>query len=138
MTMRDRWNRVDAEHWVQRLLETQTLLLTLWTVWSFFLTWAGGFVLLTVFPATIAVLSGWLTSAWRRGRPWAWWAAVVLAGMGVNAGVMGLLGGDVSWFTPPLLVFDGLSFLFLLHPHSRSRVERRQPPLPDRERSVVS
>src|SRR4029453_18370448 len=100
-------------------------------------TWAGGVVLLTVFPATIAVLSGCLTSAWRRGKPWAWGAAVGLAGMGVNAGVMGLLGGDASWFTPALLVFDGLSFLFLLHPDSRARVERRTPPLPDREHSFA-
>jgi hypothetical protein len=125
MTMGSRWRRVDAEHWVHRLLQTQTFLLTLWTMWTFVVGLASGFVVATLIPASIVALSGWLTSAWRRERAWAWWVATVLVCVSCVRTGLALIGGATSWQTPVLLVFDGLLLLFLLHPDSRARIGPR-------------
>jgi hypothetical protein len=124
MNPRSRWNRVDAEHWVHRLLATQTFVLVLVTVWTFAMGLGHGLVLLTVFPATMVALSGWLTAAWRKERPWAWYVAAILFGMRFAGSLSAVLGGTVSWVSVALLVFDGLLLVNLFHPNGRARIER--------------
>jgi hypothetical protein len=118
-----RWQRVDAVHWVHWLLCTQTFVRVLITLWTAALGLAHGVVLFAVIPATLVGLSGWLTAAWRRERPWAWWVATILFGMRFGANGLALLAGDVSWLSAAQLVFDGLLLAFLFHPVSRARTD---------------
>ena len=118
-----RWQRVDAVHWVHWLLCTQTFVLVLLTLWTAALGLAHGFVLFAVIPATLVGLSGWLTAAWRRERPGAWWVATILFGMRFGANGLALLAGDVSWLERGALVFDGLLLAFLFHPVCRARID---------------
>lgn len=124
MGTRSRWQRVRAEHWVHRLLATQTFVLVLVTLWLLLTGWALGLAFLAVIPAVYVGLSGWMTAAWRRGRPWAWWVATVLSGMRVVGSLVALLEGDASWLDAALLVFDGVLLAFLFHPDGRARVVR--------------
>ena len=123
MSLRTRWNRVDAEHWVHRLLATQTFVLVLFTLWAVLGGWVHGLLLLATIPAALMGLSAWLTAAWRKERPWAWYVATILAGMRFEGNLMGLLVGSVSVLTAALLVFDGLLLVLLLHPDSFARVK---------------
>ena len=123
MTTRHRWQRLDAQHWVHRLLGVQTFLLVLVTMWALAMGLAHGFLWLAVLPAVFVALSGWLTAAWRRERRWAWWVATILTGMRFSGGLLALLGGDVSWVGLLLLVFDGVLLAFLFHPDSFARVK---------------
>jgi hypothetical protein len=130
MSLRSRWNRADAERWAHRLLATQTFVLVLFTLWTFAAGLAHGLVLLAVVPATLMALSGWLTGAWGKERPWAWYVATILFGMRFAANLFAVLGGQVSWVSAALLVFDGLLLLFLLHPSSRARITGAAAPAP--------
>ena len=119
---------MDAEHWVHRLLATQTFVLVLLTLWTVADGLAHGLVVLTVIPATFVGLSGWLTAAWRKRRPWAWWVATILFGMRFAGSGLGLLAGDVSWLNSALLVFDGLLLAYLFHPAGRARIDQPMAP----------
>jgi hypothetical protein len=114
---------VDAEHRVHRLLCTQTFVLVLITLWAIAVGLTHGFVLLAVLPATLVGLSGWLTAAWRRERPWAWWVATILFGIRFAADGLALLAGDVSWLSSAQLIFDGLLLAYLSHPDCRARID---------------
>src|SRR5688572_23662356 len=116
MSLRSRWNRVDAEHWAHWLLATQTFVLVLVTLWVFATGWTYGAAAAAVIPATLVGLSGWLTAAWRKERPWAWWVATILFGMRFVGSWQALLDGDGSWLGSALLVFDGLLLTYLFHP----------------------
>jgi hypothetical protein len=74
-----------------------TTLLVLATVWALFGGWLAGVPFVAAMPAALASLVGWLTSAWRRQRPWVWWVWTI--------GVAGVL------------------LLLLFHPDSRARIE---------------
>jgi hypothetical protein len=125
MSLRSRWNRVDAEHRVHWLLCTQTFVLVLFTLWVFADGWAHDLELFALFPAMLVAFSGWLTAAWRRGRAWAWGVATILVGLRFVGTVLSLLDGELSWLGWALFVFDGLLLAYLFHPKSRARL---QPP----------
>ena len=118
---------MDAEHRVHRLLAWQTFVLVLITLWSVAMGLVHGFLLLALLPATSTALSGWLTAAWRKKRPWAWWVPTILFGMRFAGNGLALLTGDVSWLSAALLVFDGFLLTFLWHPDCRARID---PPVP--------
>ena len=105
------------------LLCTQTFVLVLITLWTVALGLAHGVVLFAVIPATLVGLSGWLTAAWRRERPWAWRVATILFGMRFGENGLVLLAGDVSWLSAAQLVFDGLLLAFPSHPVCRARID---------------
>ena len=123
-----RWQRLDAEHWVLRLLRAQTFLLSLWTVWALSGTWLAGVVWLTLFPAAVTALWGWVASGWRRERPWAWWVAAVFAGMRFAGFGSGLLAGTLPWPLLAVLAFDALLLTILFHRDARARVDAPAEP----------
>ncbi len=86
---------------------------------------------LVIFPAA----AGWLSSAWRRERPWAWWVLTPLSGLLLLVGVDDLLTVGPSWFRSPRLVFYGVLLLLLAHPDSRARIQpvRADAGLPGRQ-----
>ena len=122
MGLGQRWKRVDAVHRVHWLLCLQTFLLVLPTVWVLGNGMVHGFVVAAVIPGAFVALSGWLTAAWRKGRPWAWWVATILSGLRLAETVLGALEGDLSWLGSVLLVFDGLLLAHLFHPACRARI----------------
>jgi hypothetical protein len=71
-------------------------------------------------PGVLAALSGWLTSAWARERPWSWWAwtvLVTLAFLSALAGLPGLRPATLAW-----VGVSGVLLLLLAHPDSRARI----------------
>ena len=71
--------RLDAEHWVHVAGMVLTTVLVLCTFWTALAGLVGGLLVVALFPGALAALAGWLTSAWRRERPWSWWVWTVLA-----------------------------------------------------------
>jgi hypothetical protein len=130
MSLRTRWNRVDAERWAHWLLATQTFVLVLFTLWTLLSGWLHGLVLLAAVPAILMGLSAWLTAAWRKEEQWAWYVATILCGMRVVGNLTGVLAGTASWSTFALVVFDGLLLTFLCHPDSFARVRGPRAPAP--------
>jgi hypothetical protein len=87
-----------------------------------------GLVVAAVVPAAIASLVGWLTSAWRRERSWAWWGWTVLATVVFLCALPAV--ADMRAFGPPALVVSGVLLLLLVHPDSRARIASPAPSLP--------
>ena len=115
-----RWRRLDAEHWVHVWGIAVTTLLALWTVWVVVVGLAGGLLLVAVLPASMTALAGWLTSAWRLERPWAWWAWTVGTAVLFLSGLAGL--ADPGPITVAWLVVTGGLLLLLAHPDCRARI----------------
>ena len=122
MDLGTRWRRLDAEHWVHVWGMVVTTVLWLWTMWCALVGLATGFLLVAVLPAAVAVLAGWLTSAWRRERAWAWWVWTVLTTIAFLSGLTGL--GDPWPVTVPWLLVTGTLLALLAHPDSRARIGR--------------
>ena len=120
MDARTRWLRLDAEHWVHVSGMAATTLLVLWTLGVALAGLAAGLLVAALIPAVLAGLSGWLTSAWRRERPWAWWVWTVGAAVTFLTGVNGLAQG---WPPGGLLAGgSGALLLLLAHPDCRGRI----------------
>jgi hypothetical protein len=128
MDARTRWRRLDAEHWIHVFGIVGTTVLVLWTVWAVPAGIAAGPVVVAVFPAAIAALAGWLTSAWRRERPWSWWVWTALATVGLLSGLSAL--AQLRLVAIPWCVVSGGLLLLLVHPDSRARTEFRAPSPP--------
>src|SRR5690349_9925255 len=122
------------QRWVYRLGVLQTVLLALPTV---ALTLSALPVLtslpvvgLVALPWTVVAFSAWSTSAWRRGRPWAWWTFAVFGGLDVVYGFAPSVGGGSlwsAWF--PVAVGAG-TLILLFHPENRGRRNGPVEPLP--------
>ncbi len=80
-------------------------MLTLWTAGTFLARLLHGFLPLTLLPASLVALSGWLTAAWRLERAWAWYVGAILAALRLESVFLALLDGD-------------LPFLLWVWPHS--------------------
>jgi MFS family permease len=130
MDARARWRRVDAGHWVHVLAGLQTTLLGLATVWVTFGGLALGLAWLGLVPGALAALSGWLTWAWRRNRPWSWYAWTVLAALGVLSALGGVLTDGPGWGDAARLGFSGILLVLLCHPDSRARLDPPPPEAP--------
>ncbi|WP_324274679.1 hypothetical protein [Blastococcus brunescens] len=119
---------MDAEHWVHVWGRAATAVLGTVTVVA---TLAGlgagllGAVIGAVFWGSLTAVAGWLTSAWRDERPWAWWVwtsgtvTVVLTGLSAVV--------DGSWFAVPWVLVSGVLLLLLVHPDSRARIGVPEP-----------
>ena len=116
-----RWRRLDAEHWVHVAGMVATALLALWTTWALFGGWLAGVPFVAVLPAALASLTGWLTSAWRRERRWAWWVWTVGSTAAFATALNGVVSGRGLAVAPLLAV--GVLLLLLFHPDSRARIE---------------
>jgi hypothetical protein len=71
----------------------------------------------------LAVLSGWLTTAWRHERPWCWWVLMTVYGLGLLMSLGDLLTDGPSWPTLISLAVDSVLLVLLLHPDSRARID---------------
>jgi hypothetical protein len=126
------WANLDAPRWVYRLGLLQTAILCLYTVCLAVFGLPLGPVALAIaaLPAALAAFWAWSTSAWRRGRPWAWWMWAVVSGLGVVSALLGLLTGGSSWSDWCSLVIGGGTLVLLSHPANRDRVNGPVEPLP--------
>jgi hypothetical protein len=124
------WRRLDAEHWVHVWGMVATTLLGLGTLWALFGGWLAGVPLVAVLPAALSALSGWLTSAWRRERPWSWWVWTVGSAVVFLASLNGLAQGRLLGGV--LVVASGVLLVLLAHPDSRARIDRSSAELPSR------
>jgi hypothetical protein len=125
MDARSRWRRLDAEHWVHVAGMVLTTVLVLCTFWTALAGLVGGLLVVALFPGALAALAGWLTSAWRRERPWSWWVWTVLATLSFLSDLAAL--ADPRPVRLAGLVVSGGLLLLLAHPDSRTRI---QPPAP--------
>jgi hypothetical protein len=116
-----RWQRLDAEHWIHVVGMVGTTALVLWTLWVAVLGFAVGLAAAALVPAALAAVAGWLTSAWRRERPWSWWAWTVPTALAFLSGAAGL--ADPGPMTLAWLVVSGGLLLLLAHPDSRARIQ---------------
>ena len=126
------WADLDASRWVYRLGMLQTAIACLFTVGLTLLALPLGPVALAI-PAlagALAAFSAWTTSAWRRGRPWAWWVWTVSSGLGAMKGLFALAAGGSSWSAWWPLVSSGGMLLVLAHRENRKRANGPVEPLP--------
>jgi apolipoprotein N-acyltransferase len=79
---------------------------------------------------SFVVLAAWCTSAWRRGRPWAWWTFAVLSGLDVVYGLAELGAGGSSWEAWYSLVIGAGTLILLSHPENRDRRNGPVEPFP--------
>jgi hypothetical protein len=121
MDVRRRWRRVDAEHWVHVWGMVVTAALALATMWALVGGWLAGVPFVAVLPAALASLAGWLTSAWRRERPWAWWVWTTGAAAAAVTALNTLIAGRPV--AVAALIATGILLLLLFHPDSRARIE---------------
>ena len=95
------WANLDAPRWVYRLGALQTAVLCFCTaclaLFGLPLGPSAFAIVILAVLAALAALCAWSTSAWRRGRPWAWWMWAVVSGLGVVSALLGLLTGGSSW-----------------------------------------
>ncbi len=110
------WRRLDAEYWVHMWGMVATTTLVLWALAAVL----GGPVL-ALLPAALAGLAGWLTSAWRQARPWAWWVWTIGGAAAFATALDALVSGRAVAAAP--LVATGVLLLLLFHPDSRARIE---------------
>jgi hypothetical protein len=121
------WQRLDAPRWVHNLAASATTLLCVLTGLALLAGVRYGVPQMAVLPGALAALSGWMTSAWRRGRPWSWWVWAVGAGIGVASALGALLSSGPSWSSVLGLGLNGALLLLLGHPDSRARIQARAP-----------
>ena len=131
------WQRLDAERWVYRIGMVSTALLALATLAVLVLGLGQGAAWVALLPAALAAFSGWITAAWRRGRPWSWWVWIVLAGTGTPAAVADAvvepsIGNAVG------LAINLTVLALLCHPRSRARIHGPVAALPTPAESMVS
>lgn len=132
------WADLDAPRWVYRLGVLQTAILCLCTAGLTPVALPLGALALAVLavPGAITGLFAWSTSAWRRGRRWAWWMWAVVSGLDVVTGLVQLGAGGSSWSAwYPLAVGAG-TMVLLSHPENRYRRHGPVQPLPVIARSA--
>jgi hypothetical protein len=78
-------------------------------------------VLLVAVPCVVTSFFAWSTSAWRRGRRWAWWVWAVVSGLDVLTGLVRLGVGGSSWSAWYALAVGGGTLILLNHPANRDR-----------------
>ena len=78
----------------------------------------------------IAAFSAWCTSAWRRGRPWAWWVFAVLSGLDVVYGLAELGVGGSPWSAWYSVAAGAGMLILLTYPGNRERRNGPVEPLP--------
>jgi len=127
MDVRTAWRRLDAEHWVHVWGVVATTLLVIGSLVAVIAGFAVSTPVMAVFPVALAALSGWLTSAWRRERPWAWWVWTIGSAVGFATALDGLASG--RGVAAASLAASGILLVLLFHPDSRARVERPSVPL---------
>jgi hypothetical protein len=125
MDARRSWRRLDAEHWVHVSGMALTTLLVIGTAWALLGGVLVGAAVLAVLPAGLAALAGWLTSAWRQERPWAWWAWTIGSAAGTVTALDAVVAGRTAALAP--LLAGGVLLLLLFHPDCRARIEARSP-----------
>jgi hypothetical protein len=114
------WRRIDAERWVYRILQITTVLGAVAAFFVGVFALAQGVLLVVPLAALVAALPAWFTSAWRRGRRWAWWVLVIGAAWGVVQTLVELLAPSPWTFVGLAL---NVGFLLLLcHPDCRPRI----------------
>jgi hypothetical protein len=126
------WADLDAARWVYRLGLLQTAFLCLGTVFlPLSVLPLGGFALVIMAVlAAVTAFSAWSTSAWRRGRPWAWWVWAIVSGLDVGTALVRLGAGGSSWRAWYSLVVCGGTLALLGHPANRDRRNGPVEPLP--------
>lgn len=120
MDVRTGWRRLDAERWVHVWGMAATTLLVLASVWTLFTGWFAGVAFMAVVPGALAALVGGVTSAWRRGRPWAWWVWTIGAAVVGATAANALAAGRAVALAP--LAAAGLLLALLFHPDCRVRI----------------
>jgi hypothetical protein len=124
MSVRSRWERLDAEHWIWVLGLLQTTALSLLTLWVAYLGVLAGLVLAAVFPALLTGASGAWTSAWRRDKAWAWWVGAIGCALGLVIAPTRWVAHGASWPSVAGAVLNAVLLVLLAHPDSRARLRR--------------
>jgi hypothetical protein len=119
---------------VYRLGVLQTAILILFTVslalFGVSLVPVAFAVLMVAVPGACTAFFAWSTSAWRRGRRWAWWVWAVVSGLDVITGLVQLGAGGSSWSAWYSLAVGGGTLVLLNHPANRDRLKGPVAPLP--------
>jgi hypothetical protein len=128
VSLSTRWHRLDAAAWVHRLLVLQAVLLGLVTIGVFFLGAIAGMVWVTLIPAGLTVLTGWLAHAWDAGRErWTWWTVMTLGVLAAAADLLRLASG-MSVLTLLHVLADAALLALLIHPDCSARLGRPSGP----------
>jgi hypothetical protein len=114
---------------VYRLGALQTAILCLLTVGVALAALPLG-ILVVALPGMLAAFYAWSTSAFRRGRRWAWWAWAVVSGLDVITGLVQLGAGGSSWSAWYSLAVGAGTLVLLVHPANQDRVNGPVEPFP--------